>query len=252
MPRTIICAKWGTAFGCEEVNILHRACRANSSEPIRFICLTDDSTGFDPEIEVRPIPDIGLCSEDWYTSGVWPKLALYAPPLHDLGRVLFIDLDMMIVGSLDPFFDTDDGMRFLNVGPSWWKSHKDPGQEPGTGIFTFSPGEQVGILETFTADLTGNMANWRNEQDFVGAQVAELKYWPPGLVLSFKKHLCQRLGVGLLKQPSPPPAGTAVVAFHGTPRPAETTEKLIWGNFPYWHRGRVDWIDAYRRTYGQS
>lgn len=252
MNRVVICIKWGTVFGSNDVNMLFRACRKYSQKPLRFICLTDDSVGLTEGVEAWQIPDIGLTDEEWSAPGVWPKLSLFSPDLIDLGRVLFIDLDMMIVGDLSPFFAPTQGVVFLNVGDSWRPATKSKARETGSGVFSYDVAQEQQVLEAFLADKAAAMAQWRNEQDFVGAHVSKAIYWPDDLVVSFKRHLCHRNGAGFFRKPVPPPDAAAIVAFHGTPRPRDTMEKLIWGPFPHFHLGKVPWISEYFRQFGDG
>lgn len=247
---TILCIKWGTVFSAAEVNLLFRACRANLDRPLRFVCLTDNEDGLDPEIESRPIPDIEQTPADWRRPGVWRKISLYHPDLHDLGRVLFIDLDMAIVGSLEKFFEPSQGVTYLNTGPSWRPVPRSAALEAGTGIFSFDPKEQAQILADYQADPTAAMDGFANEQDFAAAHSTTVNYWPEGWIISFKRHLCHRYGVGLIRKPAVPHPDAAVVAFHGHPRPSDTRTRLIWGVAPHWHLGRVPWIEDYYRDFG--
>ncbi len=48
--------KWGTLYPADYVNVLYTACRRNLTGDFRFLCLTDDPTGFLPGIEHRPSP----------------------------------------------------------------------------------------------------------------------------------------------------------------------------------------------------
>ena len=117
--RVVLCMKWGTLYSAKYVNILHRAVKDHLSYPFRFVCLTDDADGLDPEIEHHPIPDLGLPEEKVY-HGAWPKLSVFGVRLYDLtGRCLFIDLDSVIVGSLDPFFDVDATFHAIGGGVDW-------------------------------------------------------------------------------------------------------------------------------------
>ncbi|MDA9207725.1 hypothetical protein N9O61_02450 [Octadecabacter sp.] len=249
---TVLCIKWGTVFSAQDVNVLYRACLANTSKQLRFVCLSDSAEGLDATIEYRPIPDCGLNETDWKRPGVWRKLSLYHKDLHDLGRVLFIDLDMAVVGSLDPFFDVNDGVVFLDTGPRWRPVPRGETPEPATGVFSFDPAQQAHVLAAFLADKDGAMANFRNEQDFVAAHVGEHALWPRGHVISFKRHLCFRNGVGLLRKPAAPPPTAGIVAFHGHPRPSETRERFIWGPAPHLHRGSVPWLEDYYERYDTS
>lgn len=242
---TILSIKWGTAFSAGDVNRLHRAARAHTTGPLRFICLTDNIDGLDPQIETRDIPDIGLTPLDWKRPGVWRKLSLYAPDLHDLGRVLFVDLDMMIVGSLDPFFDVTTGVVFLNTGDSWRRNPTSDHTEGGTGIFSFDPAAEHLILQSFQADPARHMDSFHNEQDFAFAHASATALWPEGRVISFKRHLCHRYGAGLFRPIRPVPATASVIAFHGDPRPADVKDNAIWGPFPHVHAGTPALINDY-------
>jgi hypothetical protein len=247
--RIVLCMKWGTLFPPDYVNVLYNACRASISGKFRFVCLTDDANGFVEGIEAFPIPDIGLAPEEWYTKGVWPKLALYVSDLHGLkGRCLFIDLDMVIVGGLDEMFEYSAGFVGIDVGESW-----RPGKEGvyppelGTGVFAFNLGSQSQILEAFRADVAAAITRFRNEQDWVAAHADELEYWPTGWILSFKRHLRQPIGKDLFLPPKAPPASAKIVAYHGTPRPIDLVPERpgFWDRFPHLGRGQVSWVRDY-------
>ena len=248
--HTVLTIKWGTAFGARDVNMLFRACSANSHHQLKFVCLTDDAGGLAPQIEVRPIPDIGLTPSEISHRGVWRKLSLFSQDIADLGRVLFLDLDMLIVGDLSTFFETSEGVTFQNMGESWRREPRSDAKDTGTCIFSFDTRREASVLDAFLSDKSANIDAWKNEQEFVGAHVSQAFYWPEGQVISFKRHLCRRNGTGLFTAPARPPPCTSVVAFHGTPRPADTMEKTVWGAFPHLHKGRVSWIEDYFRRFG--
>ena len=250
--KFIICMKWGPDFPADYVNVLYGACADHMAGDFRFICLTDKAEGLHPQIEAMAIPDIGLTPAQWYTSGVWPKLALFAENLHGLqGRALFIDLDMMIMGPLDPFFEMDGAFIALDVGPNWRPKGGGHPQETGTGVFAFDIGAQAQILEAFVADRDAALAQFQNEQDFVGAHVQGQMFWPEDWVLSFKRHVARRLGRDLLMPPKPP-HDAPIIAFHGTPRPIDLLEQGIWGRFPHQGRGPVPWVKAYWDRYNRA
>ncbi|MDP4032176.1 MAG: hypothetical protein Q8P60_04855, partial [Pseudorhodobacter sp.] len=168
--RIVMCMKWGTLYPADYVNVLYNACRAHISGEFRFVCLTDDATGFVPGIEALPIPDIGLSQAEWFLPGIWPKLAIYQPDLHGLrGRCLFIDLDMMVFAGLEDLFDCASGFVSTDMGPSWEQPPRDgPGKQVATSIFAFDLGAETQILDAFLKDRKAAIASFQNEQDFVG------------------------------------------------------------------------------------
>lgn len=83
--------------GVEYANILANMVARNIGKETsyKFICFTDTPGEYDPEIDLRPLPEKGL--EGW-----WNKLALFKEDLFPEGdRVLYIDLDTVIVSGLD-------------------------------------------------------------------------------------------------------------------------------------------------------
>jgi hypothetical protein len=88
---TVACLKWGTKYSVDYVNILYSMVQRHLSAPHRFVCLTDDPTGI--ACETLPIvPNLPT----W-----WGKLTLFNHPLP--GRILYLDLDTVIVDGIDGF-----------------------------------------------------------------------------------------------------------------------------------------------------
>ena len=252
--RTVLCMKWGTLFQPDYVNVLYNACREAISGRFRFVCLTDDAEGFAQGIEALPIPDIGLEPGEWYTRGVWPKLALYVANLHGLkGRCLFVDLDMVVLRGLDEMFEHPAKIVGIDVGEGWRPGRE--GQYPpelGTGLFAFDAGGQAQILDAFLADKSAAFTHFRNEQDFVAAHADELEFWPAGWVISFKRWLRQPIGLDLLLRPKAPPEDAKIIAFHGDPRPITLVPERagFWDRFPHMGHGQVDWVRDYWIEHG--
>ncbi len=246
--RIVLSMKWGSLYSSEYVNILYTACRKNITGPFRFVCLTDKPEGLQPEIESFPIPDIGLTAGMW-KSGAWAKLGVFKSDLYGLkGRALFIDLDMVICGSLDPFFEYTPEFVTLDMGVDWRPKPSGRGQpEAGTSIFAFNLGEEGQILERFMAARQKVVEEHVIEQVWVGAAASSMAYWPVDWVVSFKRHLRQPFGVDLIRPPKAPPPTAHVIAFHGVPRPVDLIGKNagFWDRWPHMGHGQVRWMADY-------
>ena len=100
--RHIICMKWGKKYGPEYVNRLYAMVRRHLSGDFRFVCLTDDASGIRSEVECKPIPPLvapGIPERGW------TKLVTFSADLYGLrGTALFLDVDVVVTGSLDDFF----------------------------------------------------------------------------------------------------------------------------------------------------
>lgn len=245
--------KWGTLYPASYVNVLYNAVCRNLAAPFRFVCLTDDGTGLLPGIEALPLPAFGLPEPLWYAKGVWPKLGIYQPGLNGLtGRCLFIDLDMMICGRLEPFFEFAAPFAAIDTGANWRARHAGAAPEAGTGLFAFDFGAEPQILARFMADPEKAIAAYGTEQAFVQATARSMAFWPHGWVISFKRHLCQPVGLDLFLPPKSPPPDAKVIAFHGSPRPIDLIRpgRHRWATLPHSGRGPVPWLVDYWRENG--
>jgi hypothetical protein len=249
--RVIICMKWGTLYGPEYVNVLYNACRENIEGDFKFVCLTDDDTGIQDQVMCHPIPDLGLSEANWKKGG-WPKLAVFKEDFFGLtGTALFIDLDMVITGPLDAFFEHKPGkIVTVDNGRNWKFGGDSEPREAGTMIFKFDLQKHSDILTTFLGDVDGAVKRTRIEQAYLQDVYPDIEFWPKDWVISFKYHLRQPVLRGLFLQPHAPKHPNKVLAFHGEPRPIDLVNGGLWGIGPHWGLGRVKWMVDYWRRHG--
>ena len=105
MSINVITIKWGKRYGPEYVNRLYGGVKRNLSREFRFVCFTDDSEYIRPEVETYPIPNgINPSAIAHFSHG--KKQQLFRSGIGDLiGPSLYFDLDLIIVDSIDCFFD---------------------------------------------------------------------------------------------------------------------------------------------------
>jgi hypothetical protein len=239
--RVILSMKWGTLYSAEYVNVLYRACRTHLAGNFRFVCLTDDPQGFDPSIEALRIPEIG-CTPEHYRRGAWPKISVFSNPLHVLtGRALFIDLDVIILDDITPFFTLEGPLFGVGGGPDWRHGRVPAAPTLNTSVFGFTLGTQSDIVKSFSADPGGASASYGNEQQFVEGTARKWQPWPAPWVISYKRHIRRKSLLAPVIGPHPVPAGARIVAFHGTPNPQD----FVTRNFG---RG-YEWIADYWRRF---
>ena len=118
-PISVVCLKWGTPYPPEYVNVLQRAVRDHLSYPHRFICITDTPEGLSPDVQVIPLPEIPIERPKWNT-GYWPKLAVFKKGVFaDNEIVLYLDVDILVDQSLDPFIDLIEREKGLRIIREW-------------------------------------------------------------------------------------------------------------------------------------
>jgi hypothetical protein len=115
-PLSVVCWRWQpqpgyrSEYSPETVNTLKRMVRRHYPDPHRFICVTDDPVGLDPDVEVVPIwnDHAGLKNPHGAERpACYRRLKAFAPDIGDvLGpRFVSIDLDCVILGDLRPLWN---------------------------------------------------------------------------------------------------------------------------------------------------
>ncbi len=248
----VMCMKWGALYGPDYVNVLYRAVSDHLKVPFRFVCLTDNSEGLDAGVEHFPIPDMGLGAGK-FAFGGWPKLSVFQQDLYGLrGRCLFIDLDSIIVGDLQPMFEATGEIVVIRE----WKRFADYFRKwqvnGATGVFTFTLGSQSYLLEKFLSDPEAATTDFRSEQRFVTAYARDMHFWPHPWVISFKRHLLAAPLLNRFIKPKSPEAAVKIVAFHGDPRPIDVVpdKGQTWGKWSRYGRGAVPFVRDYWLKYG--
>ena len=215
MP-TIACMKWGTMFPADYVNRLFRGVRRHTPGAIPFVCFTDDGAGLDPGIDVRPIPPIKVPQASVIGFSPWRKLALWSRDIGLSGDVLFLDLDVVITGSLAEFFDFEPGK--LCVIRNWTQKGDGIGN---SSVMRFPAGGAPHLVDGFEADPLGVRARYTNEQTYLTRESRlPTAFWPQGWCVSFKHELMPWFPRNLFVE-APFPKSARIVVFTGNPRPHE-------------------------------
>jgi len=250
--RVVLCMRWGTLYPPVYANVLYNAVRDHLKGDFRFVCLTDDPVGLDDGIEHYPIPDLGYSERHW-KHGAWPKLGVFLEDLYGLtGRALFIDMDSFIVGDLGRFFEEEAPFLAICGGKDWRRGRENPNPDLASGVFAFDIGHEPQIVSAFQADPEDAFDRLSLEQRFIQDRVRNWSVWPDAWVISFKRHLCRPLLVDRFLPPRDPDPETAVVAFHGDPRPVDVlaNDGHNWATFPSYGKSPVRWAREYWLKYG--
>ncbi len=210
---TVICMKWGDKFGPEYVNRLYSMVSRNLTLPFKFVCFTDNGAGINRNVEIRPLPDMAL--PDGKERG-WRKLSTFRDDIGLSGRVLFLDLDTVIVGNIDDYFTLDGDFCLM--------AHWSPSKKQGVGqtsVYRFEAGKERFLYDYFMERIDEVKAAYRHEQAYVSdmmSKTGRLKFWPSKWMPSFK-HQCMRpFPLCYFFDPVLPPEAKIVV-FHGNPTP---------------------------------
>lgn len=244
LVKNVVCVKWGALYGPEYVNRLYAMVARHTTPPFRLVCLTDDRRGIRPEVECFDLPDLG-CAHPVGTMGKWRKQILWGREVPGLsGVALFIDLDSVIVGSLDDYFSfgkPDDVILARN----WALPFRKRGQ---TSVFRYPVGANPHILDDFRADPQGIAERYQFEQHYVTAAAkGGIKFWPEEWTRHFRLHCLPKFPLRYFVTASLPP-GARIVTFPGGPNP-DDVQVGRWNKRVPAHRGRWAHVKA---TFGDS
>ena len=212
--KLVLCMKWGTRYGPEYVNVMYGMISRNLSGPFRLVCFTEDTNGIRPEVECLPLPELGV-EVPKEAPGKWPKQALWARDLFGLqGIALFLDLDSVIVDSIDPYFDfgnPDDVVTARNWVKPWLKMSQ-------TSVFRFQIGSHSYMLENLQKDPQ-LMVKYQFEQNYVSSAIrGGVKFWPGRWTKHFGLHCMGPWPLRYFRAPVQP-EGARIVTFPGSPKP---------------------------------
>lgn len=187
--KQVICINWGTKYGPPFINRLYGMVARNITGPFTFTCFTDHREGIRPEVLCEDLPPIGV-GMPVNTRGKWQKSRIWGPKLGNLsGPVLFLDLDLVIVGSLDPFFEFGDPEDVILT-----RNQNTPFEKLGqTSLYRFPVGKLVPLQEMFSSDPQRIADEYRFEQRFVTKNVpGGVNFFPTGWVQHFRAQ-CHRI-----------------------------------------------------------
>lgn len=204
---TVICVlKSGGPYDASWVEKLKRGVERNLSVPHKFVCLSD-----------VPVPCHRIkAKHDW--PAWWIKIELFrkgviTPPC------LYIDLDTVITGPLDEFVDRPEDFSMLqnfhdpaviNSSLMWFR--KVPHEVYDK--FVQKPWQWIEYYQQF------RRGNHVGDQAFIADTLRDINLIAHPRIRSYKKHCKEAL-----------PEGTAIVCFHGMPRPNEIKTEWMQRNW---------------------
>ena len=237
--KYIFCMKWGTLYSAEYVNTLYAMVKRNLSYDFKMVCFTDDSKGIIEEVTCFPIPEVNIPGN--LPERMWKKLTTLKGDLYGLqGTALFLDLDVVIVDSLDPFFDLE-GEFFIIKDPDmkFWRITGN------SSVYRFEIGKHPYVFDDFVKNFEEIRKQHRNEQEYLTWSIHEkglLQYWPNSWCPSFKYHCHSKIPFNFWKTPKIP-EGAKIIIFHGEINP----HKAIHGGWGKWYRyvKAAPWVADY-------
>ena len=188
MTKSVVTYLWeGREFIPAYVNALARMVKHHLPEPHRFICVSEVTEGFSPEVEVLPMPPAARAlgrvrsPEGSKFPSSYRRLWTFSKEATVLGEVVLqLDIDCIIVSDLRPLFEYTEDF----VG---WKVRPPPGgpMRFGGGTWLHRTGTRTYVYDRFVADPEGSIdkaraAGYRgSDQAWISYCLTNTEcYWP--------------------------------------------------------------------------
>ncbi len=236
----VICMKWGDKFPADYVNRLYGMVSRNLSRPFRLVCFTENGEGIRTEVEIQPLPELDIPKN--LPERGWRKVSVFAKDFGGLsGPTLFLDLDVVIVDSLDDFFTHPGSFLIAH------DKHNPKNREGNSSVFRYEIGQYPEVLENFTQNFERIRTEVRHEQAYLSREMdrlGQLEFWPDQWVPSFKYRCAPSWIKSWFEAPSVP-EDAKVILFHGLPNPPEAIRGIS-GKW-YRHIRPSPWIEDFWR-----
>lgn len=196
--------KSGGIYTPDYVNKLANAINRNLSIPYKFVCLTDLSNDVFNE-NVHKIIPFAQNYPKW-----WGKVELFREGLFYNSRVVYFDLDTLIIDNINFIYSFSESfcalrdfyhMVTMGSGFMMWDGDDKRLQTIYTDFITNS--------EFIISSYKGGDQEWINQQ--VRRYLKYVQDYYPGKIVSFKKDCFSTNNIVF-------PENAAIVCFHGPPR----------------------------------
>lgn len=150
-------------FTLEYVRRLQSMVAKNMDRPYRFVCLTDQPESMPAAVEAIPI----VHPQNF--KGWWAKINLFRPGLFT-GRVLYLDLDVLIVAPLAPIIDYPARMALVPDGAPNFEGQGElrTVHRYNSSVMVWDAGVPDDLFKSWTPAVAERL--W-GDQDFIGEQM---------------------------------------------------------------------------------
>ena len=198
----VLCVRTGQKYSPEYVHKLRSMVECHLKQEHRFICLTEHPAA---------VKGVDTIAAPIQIADSWCKIGLFCPSLAKVkkgDKMLFLDLDVIVTGSLDnliagklkdrkAFDGTTRPSRDLWIAKDW----RDPFN---SSVMYWVHGEQSRIYGKFTSQ---DIERLRGDQNLIAEIVPDAKTFKEGDILSYKFDKVDKK-----------PKSGKVVLFHGKPK----------------------------------
>jgi hypothetical protein len=230
-PITVLCVRFGNKYGREYVERLRNMVSRHFTVPYEFACLTDDQHDI-PGVRKIYQPNAN------YARGWWHKVHMFDSTLPLKGRILYMDLDVVIHANIDKLAgyhrNSFIGIHDFNrkFFPSW--------NYLNSSVLAWTHGTQGHIYDQFK-QKPSEAQRLQGDQDWIWKLCKDrMKFWPKEWVMSYKWEIRSREELVVaqsrrqfktVRDDIRPPPDCSIAVFHGEPNPQDVQDKFVVDNW---------------------
>jgi hypothetical protein len=160
------------AFSTDYVARLYSMVTRHMDRPFRFVCLTDR-----PQARMPPGVEAIRVSLPPKLKGWWAKVNLWKPGLFE-GRVLYLDLDVLVVSSLAPVVDFPARMALVPDGAPNFQGRgaQKVVKRYNSSVMAWDAEVGTNLYSDWKPKIAGRL--W-GDQDWIGEQMPNEETFPP-------------------------------------------------------------------------
>ena len=223
----ILCVRFGNKYGNEYVIKLRDMVARHITVPYRFNCLTDDP---------KPLQGVNniVIPNKGYARGWWHKVHMFDPTLPLDGRILYMDLDVVIHRNIDKLCNVwlDDFMGIRDFNRKFHPGYK----YLNSVVMAWNARTQSHIYQNFMNN-PAQAQRLHGDQDYIHDKTKreDFIWWPDEWIQSYKWEMRDRRdlvridGKRNFKDKKQPVVkeNTCIAVFHGEPHPHECTDPWV-------------------------
>lgn len=227
----IICVHVGSKYSNDYVCKLFNACARHMRSPFVFTVLHDQDKSYDiADTRFRTqlidvLPNLTKFNQ-W-----WNKMLAFNPSFS-CDTNLLLDLDLVIVGSLDKFFEFNQNnfMIIQDFNRHWSQNYP----RSNSSVVRFTKQQAEKIWQKWQSDNFYYIQKYRGDQDWFDEELTDKTWWPAAWVKSWKWEVYN----GGMKNKNAYYSDRTVLSddcsilvFHGVPNPHEVDHDIIKQNW---------------------
>lgn len=177
--KTILTLKYGNKYTSNDVNRIVEC----TNNKYNYVCVTDDPIGLHPDIYTFPI--------DTEHEGHWEKIKLFQ--YNDLGKILYLDLDIVIQKDIDYLFDYLDKSPMICY--TYWKPLDFPYHKDERWSYNYLSNFNSSVMlwenarhiyDKWVKNKDYYMVKYAGDDRFLFHEGFTFEHWPKGEIYSFK------------------------------------------------------------------